>query len=231
MSVYAEFIKEPKVLYQTHSDFNKFIEVIEVGTTRKMIVGNTIQSVNFDSQRAEKHVWGQLVNIIKANEDHVSRALILGLGGGTMQKLLSNSFPDVEITSVEIDPKVVEIAENYFYVKEIPNHRIINDDAFRVIAEPESFDIPDHYFDVAIIDIFHGTEYPELGRSGQFITGVNRLVRPGGLVMFDQLYGLEHQDAVHHFEHILNEHLLGVKSYTVAGKTNADNIIIYGRVL
>ena len=41
--------------------------------------------------------------------------LFLGLGGGTAQRLFHNYQPDLDYLSVELDPMVVDVAEEYFF--------------------------------------------------------------------------------------------------------------------
>ena len=48
MSVF-DGLKMPKVIYEVESKLNGRVRIVDVGTTRKMVVGNTIQSLNPDS--------------------------------------------------------------------------------------------------------------------------------------------------------------------------------------
>src|SRR5206468_5576446 len=57
------------------------------------------------------------------------RALILGLGGGTLAHLLARRFGRVELTAVEIDPDVVRLAKSAFSVDAL-GVEIVQRDAF-----------------------------------------------------------------------------------------------------
>src|SRR3954447_5909329 len=48
----------------------------------------------------------------------VSRVLEIGFGGGRTSWYLHRSLPDTTITSVELDPAVLELAKKYFGIKE-----------------------------------------------------------------------------------------------------------------
>jgi spermidine synthase len=43
-------------------------------------------------------------------------ALVIGLGAGSVAKFLHRYFPDMRVTVVEINPKVIDVAREYFYL-------------------------------------------------------------------------------------------------------------------
>jgi len=52
-----EGLKMPRVIYNVESKLNGRIRVVEVGSTRKIFVGNFIQSINPDSPSCAKLCW------------------------------------------------------------------------------------------------------------------------------------------------------------------------------
>ena len=229
MSVF-DGLKMPKVIADIQSDLNGRVRVVDVGSTRKMIVDNTIQSLNPDSPSCPKLYWGQLVNSLKERFPEVEKVLVLGMGGGTIAHLLSRNYPGVEITSVEYDEEMVNIAKKYFNIESIPKHTIIRDDALRVVVEPEEYEIALGGFDVLIVDVLNGDKYPDLGRTGNFIAAVKRLVRPGGVLVFSRIYTEGFQDEVNTFVDSLEGYFTDVETEVVAGYSNSDNLLIFGRV-
>ena len=229
MSVF-DGLKMPKVIYETDSDLNGHIRIVDVGKTRKLVVGNTVQSLNPDSPACPKLYWGQLVDSLKKRFPEIERSLILGLGGGTTAHLLSRSFPAVEITTVELDPTMVNIARQFFDIDSIPNHRVILDDALRVVIEPEEYDITLGYFDVLIVDITIGDKYPDLGKTGNFISAIKKMIKSDGMVVFNRIYTEGYQEDVNLFIDSLENHFRDITSEIVAGYTNSDNILIFARI-
>ncbi len=229
MSVF-DGLKMPKVIADIQSELNGRVRIVDVGSTRKMIVDNTIQSLNPDSPSCAKLYWGQLVNSLKERFPKVEKVLVLGMGGGTIAHLLSRNYPGVEITSVEYDEEMVDIAKKYFNVDSIPNHKIVRDDALRVVVEPEEYDIALGGFDVLIVDVLNGDKYPDLGRTGNFIAAVKRLVRTGGMLVFSRIYTEGFQDEVNTFVDSLEGYFTDVETEVVAGYSNSDNLLIFGRV-
>jgi len=224
-----EGIQLPKVLCEVESPVNGKISVIEVGSTRKLIVGGVVQSLNWDAPGTSRQVWGRLVENLHDQEPNLKSIMVLGLGGGSMQQLLAKKYPGIHITSVEFDKVMVDVAKQYFNLDAIPNHRIIVDDALKVIAVPEEFGISQNSFEVIIVDIFSGEKYPDLGASGNFFAGIKNLVVPGGLVVFDRIYLEHHQEQVNHFIELLEGFFYNIKSVIIAGRSNSDNVVIFCR--
>lgn len=223
-------LKLPKTIYEVNSEFNGKISVLEVGSTKKLLVDGVIQSINWDSPNASRQVWGRLVENLHEQQPDLKSVLVLGLGGGAMQHLMSKKFPDIHITSVEIDKVMVDVAQRYFDLDQILNHRIIVGDALKVIAMPEEYGIPNNSFQAVVVDIYCGEKYPDLGTSGNFFAGVKNLVIPGGLVIFNRIYLEHHQEQVNQFIELLENFFTDIKSVIIAGRTNSDNVVIFCRV-
>ncbi len=219
----------PKVIYSAQSKFSGQVDVIKVGETLKIRVDTIDQSLSANSPSARRLVWGRVIDVLKQNQPELKNILILGLGGATVQHFISQDFPQTEIVSVDIDPVMKDIAQKYFDLDKIPNHRVIIDDACRVIIEPENYNLENEKFEVVFVDIYIGQNYPELGKSGNFIEAVKRMAVPGGLIIINRIYTKNHQDDVNDFIDFLEDFLHDIQTYVVAGYTNSDNVLIYGR--
>src|ERR1700739_1286777 len=65
----------------------------------------------------------------------VHSILEIGFGGGRTSWYLHRYLPKVKVTSVELDPTVVELAKKYFGIKEEPNFQIVNRDGRLFLSE------------------------------------------------------------------------------------------------
>jgi len=229
MSVF-DSLQYPKIIYETESKLNGKIRVVEVGKTRKLLTNNVLQSISETSPSCPKVFLGKAAELIMREVPNAKRILMLGLGGGTVASILSKKLPEAQIVSVEFDPIMIDIAKKYFGLDSIKNLRVIEADALRVVVEPEEFDLTPSSFDALFVDIFIGDQYPDLGKTGNFIAAIKRLVSPGGLIVFNRIYTEEHQEDVNNFVNQVEEFLGDTKSEVVAGYTNSDNILVYGRV-
>ncbi len=223
-------IQLPKIIYEADSKYNGKIQVWELGKLRKIKVDKIDQSISHKSTSANRLVWGKVVEVLSENLPDLKKLLILGLGGGTMAHLISEKCGAPEITSVEIDPVMVDVAKQFFDLDTIPNHRVILADALRVVIEPEEYQLMPESFDALVVDIFQGEKYPDLGKSGNFIASLKKLTKPNGLIIFNRIYLDHHQDDVNLFIEYLGDFLRDVTCLVVAGYTNSDNVLIYGRV-
>ncbi len=230
MSVF-DGIKLPEVIFETSSKYNKSIKVLKVKDVLKLSVNNFVQSLSKNSKAAPRLCWGQAVDIIKeeSEEVEVENILVLGLGGGTMQHMLRREFTDAYIVSVEIDPVIVDIAREYFDLDSLENHRVIVEDALRFVVEPAEHGFKENFFDVVVVDTILGDEFPDLAKSGNFLNAVKKLLVPGGLVLFNRIYLEDYQESANIFVDYVGNFFEGVNTKVVAGYTNSDNILIYGR--
>src|SRR3989338_2151404 len=102
-----------KTIYQTTSPINGEIKVIESANNRKLMVEGFTQSRWVDKKGLSHGYWDSfydLADFLKAPKN----ALILGLGAGTIPIILQKSFPEMQITAVEIDPIIIQTAAEYF---------------------------------------------------------------------------------------------------------------------
>lgn len=228
MSVLANVVP-PNIVFETQSKLNGLVQVVDKGKTRKLLANGVLQSVNFDSPIVPKMCWGKIVDIV-GQLTSVNRVLVLGLGGGTIPKLLAKKFDGVTLMSVDLDPVIVDVGRKYFGLDEIPNHRVVIDDACRVVTSPEEYGVSPNEFDAVIVNIFLGETYPDIGNSGSFFAGIKKLIRPEGLAIFNRIYLEHHQDDVNNFIENVSDFFVDVKSVIVAGYTNSDHVVIYGTV-
>jgi spermidine synthase len=54
----------------------------------------------------------------------MTNVLMMGLGGGSIQRAYEHYYPDVRIQTVELDPMVVEVAKDYFRFKESSRQKV-----------------------------------------------------------------------------------------------------------
>jgi protein-L-isoaspartate O-methyltransferase len=81
--------------------------------------------------------------------------LVLGVAGGSVIKTLVDEIKyGGKITGVEIDPEVIQLANKYFSLDQIPNLKIVIGDAFEFVLKTHE------KYDLIIIDIFRTLPCP-----------------------------------------------------------------------
>lgn len=59
---------------------------------------------------------------------NLNRVLMIGLGAGTAQRAFEHYYPQVFVTTVEIDPVVLRVAKDYFWFKESDRQKVFVED-------------------------------------------------------------------------------------------------------
>jgi spermidine synthase len=106
----------------------------------------------------------------------VHAILEIGFGGGRTSWYLHRFLPDVQVTSVELDPTVLELAKKYFGIKEEPNFHVANRDGRLFLQESK-----DRY-DIIMIDAYRGPFVPFHLLTKEFYQLVKDHLADGGVV-------------------------------------------------
>ena len=86
-----------------------------------------------------------------------------------------------KITGVEIDPKIIKIANTYFKLDEVKNLEIIIGDAFEFVLKTKT------KYDLIIIDIFQDTTMPNFLFEPFFTSRICFLLKSHGFVLFNTM--------------------------------------------
>jgi len=107
---------------------------------------------------------------------NVHSILEIGFGGGRTAWYLHRSLPTVPITSVELDPAVVQLAKKYFGIRDEPNFQVVNRDGRLFLSESK-----DRY-DIILIDAYRGPFVPFHLLTKEFYQIVKDHLAEGGVV-------------------------------------------------
>lgn len=108
--------------------------------------------------------------------------LVLGVAGGSVIRTLVDEINfKGQITGVEIDNDIIEIAKNYFHLDSIPNLEIILDDASKFVLKTNK------KFDLIIIDVFQDTKMPDFLFEFLFVSQICYLLNPKGHILFNTM--------------------------------------------
>lgn len=112
----------------------------------------------------------------------IKNVLVLGLGLGSIPLLLEKKFKKTyHYTLIEIDQKVVDLAEKYTLDELKSSYSIICMDALEYVRDCTQ------KFDLVAIDIFIDDQIPSAFESVQFLENVKKVLSPNALLMYNQL--------------------------------------------
>lgn len=169
----------PITIYKETSTISKSIEVTLYNG--KMLL-NT-ENTNYSFGSLQSILKTGLLDIGKTEISRMESVLILGVAGGSViQTLVSDFSFSKNITGVELDQEIIQIANSYFNLDKIPNFKC-------VIADAEKFVQSDtNRYDLIIIDIFKDTEMPEFLFQESFISNSKQLLNKNGYILFNTMH-------------------------------------------
>lgn len=106
--------------------------------------------------------------------------LLIGLGGGTLARALGKVLPETVIDTVEIDPAVARVAEQFFGYRQGPTQRLFIEDgrAFIERAHTEG-----RQYDVIMLDAFDVDYIPAHLLTREFLRHVHAILSPNGVLV------------------------------------------------
>ena len=136
-----------------------------------------------------KHIVFAYVRMIFAGllvNPEPTRALMIGMGGGTISSVLTSIYPDLTMDLVEVDAAVVKVATDYFGFRKTPQIDVHVTDgrvfARRALRRKEKYDL-------IILDAFTGEYIPEHLMTVEFLENIKSLLTPGGIVIANTFTG------------------------------------------
>jgi spermidine synthase len=103
--------------------------------------------------------------------------LEIGFGGGRTAWYLHKHIPSLDITCVELDPAVVELAKKHFGVREADKFEIAIADGRRYMVKSKET------WNVIMIDAYRGPFVPRHLLTEEFYQLVKAKLKPGGVVV------------------------------------------------
>ncbi|MCG8701396.1 MAG: fused MFS/spermidine synthase, partial [Bacteroidales bacterium] len=85
--------------------------------------------------------------------DKIKNVLMIGLGGSSIQRAYQQHYPHVKVTTVELDPKVVDVAKSYFHFQETNNMNLIIGDGRIYLRRTRK------KYDLIILDAYTANRY------------------------------------------------------------------------
>jgi len=112
------------------------------------------------------------------------RVLMMGLGGGSTVRAFQHHYPDVHLDTVELDPKVAQVAAQYFGVKETAKHKLHFRDGRQYLRLNKA-----HKYDAILMDAYtsnqYGTHIPFHLATKEFFTLAASNLTDNGVLVFN----------------------------------------------
>jgi len=168
----------PIKIFKKKSARSKMIEVTWANGELVLDTENT----NYSYGSLQRILRYGLRNIGYDKIVEMEHILLLGVAGGSVVKTLVDEISYKEkITGVEIDPDMIQIANEYFNLNQIKQLEVVIDDAFEFVLKTKD------KYDLIIIDIFEDTHMPNFLFEKFFVDRVCTILKDNGFVLFNTM--------------------------------------------
>jgi spermidine synthase len=126
----------------------------------------------------------------------IRSVLMIGLGGGSVQRSFAHYYRDVKLETVEIDPAVAQVARTYFYFRESESQKLYLEDGRVHLRRSRA------RHDLIILDAYvrgrYGSGIPQHLATREFFELVRGHLTTNGVVAYNVIGSLEgyHADVV-----------------------------------
>ena len=149
------------ILEERESKYNGHLRVLHTWG-----MGNYIQAEGLtQSGGIVESIWKSTVKQLSHQPLTINNCLILGLGGGTLAKLLRKKYPNAKITGVEIDSIMIELGKKYLDLNKYDVDIKIAD-AFEKIQKLQKSKTQ---YDLVVLDTYNGNNFPIEFESDEFL--------------------------------------------------------------
>lgn len=171
-------------------------------------------------------IFDQLFKKINISKFDLKNVLILGMGAGSIISLLQEKYKiNCQITAVEKDNVIIELAKKYFNIDHYESLTIINEDAFEYTRKTKE------KFDLIISDIFVESNVPEKFESNEYLIHLKTIANDNCCVIINKMteltiHKVELSGLFEKFERIFP----GTKIYKLYAN-NTENSLLYFNTL
>jgi spermidine synthase len=175
-----------KVLYERDSLYHH-IRVVEDDVSRRLHFDESFQSeMSLENPMEMVFLYTSYLHLGVVAHPEPSRALFIGLGGGSAPKKFLHDYPSLKaVDVVEIDPEVIKVARRYFELPDDPRLRIIAQDG-RIFVEKTAREIAagrSAAYDMVIVDAYNASSIPYHLTTREFVAAVRQILSPNGVIV------------------------------------------------
>ena len=145
------------VVYETQTAYQE-LRVVDSGDTRTLYLDGQPHSA-MDKSDPTRHVFDytsyfHAPYLFADDPDDIDRVLFVGGGGFTGPRVFLDTYPNVTVDVVEIDPEVVDVAKEYFRVEEGARLNVHTMDARQYLQQT------DETYDLIVLDAYKKDKVP-----------------------------------------------------------------------
>jgi len=172
-----------QLVYEKESAYG-YIQVVRDGTRTELILneGEAVHSIYDPQSLLTGGPWDYMLvassfHPARASEAQPKSIAILGLAGGTAARQYTAAYgTGVQITGVEIDPDILNVAHRYFHLDEPNVHPVVADARYWLDTQASKYD-------VIVMDAYRQPYIPFHLTTREFFTEVRAHLNSGGVAV------------------------------------------------
>lgn len=129
-------------------------------------------------------IWKKSLKKVHGEKTEVEKALVLGLGGGSLVKVIHKFWHEANVIGVDIDPLMVEMGKKHLGLKDEEVEIVISDATKFCKKQVES----KVTYDLVCIDTYQGDVFPTQFENESFLSLIHKLLNSDGVAVFNRLY-------------------------------------------
>jgi spermidine synthase len=127
-------------------------------------------------------IFDELFQKININQYHIKNVLLLGMGAGSVIRLLQEKYHiNCSITAVEKDDVVIELAKKYFEIETCKSLTIVKADAFEYVNTTAD------KYDLIISDLFVEWDVPKIFASRQYLLNLKKISNEKSCIIYNKM--------------------------------------------
>lgn len=185
LTIPTESLAQPTILKEYKSLYRN-ITVLELPHSRCVRLKNKKNPFNSQSclrlsdPKQLMFFYSQAMMAALSTQKSNLSVLSVGLGGGTMPSAIHSYFDNANVITVELDPKMLEAAQDYMQFKPSDKNQVAIQDARYFIRKQG---LKNAQYDVVLLDAFNGEYIPEHLTTKEFLQEVKMVLKPGGMLL------------------------------------------------
>jgi spermidine synthase len=178
-----------KIVFEVTSPYHH-IRVVDNQGLRTLMFDNSTESRISLANPIQGHFeYSDYFHMPWLWNEKINRVLMIGLGGGTTAMSWQHYYSNVVFETVELDPKVVQVAKSHFFVKESPSLRIQVEDGRIFLRRSQAV------YDLLILDAYtvsrYGSSIPYSLVTQEFFTLADKHLTTNGMLAYNVIGTLQ----------------------------------------